>query len=225
MHIAVLCCLSLLGSCAVWLYLARMDSNDCQVEKEMPFTLALKPKGKRLAFLLCMATVLIGISVWLEYTYRTNLLIDNAEIICLLLLLFAAANIDMRKQIIPNTLLLAGLIIRLILWIIALILDVNRFLNVVGGEALSCVGFGVFLIWGAVLTRGGIGMGDVKLIMLMALYQGFYGVISSLFFSLFAAFIIAITLLIARKKGKKDAIAFAPSILVGTLLSVFLTGM
>ena len=68
-------------------------------------------------------------------------------------------------------------------------------------------------------------MGDIKLMLVMCLFQGFYGVVSSLFCSLFIAFIYAIIVLLLRKKTKKDSVAFAPAILLGTALSIFLTGM
>ena len=68
-------------------------------------------------------------------------------------------------------------------------------------------------------------MGDIKLMLVMCLFQGFYGVASALFCSLFVAFIYAVVVLITKKKSKSDAVAFAPAILLGTMLSVFLIGM
>jgi len=59
----------------------------------------------------------------------------------------------------------------------------------------------------------------------MGLFQGIVGVISSLFLSLLVSFFVAIALLITRKKTRKEAIAFAPSVLIGTAVSMFLTGM
>ena len=81
-----------------------------------------------------------------------------------------------------------------------------------------------FLLCG-LLVIGGVGMGDIKLILIMCLFQGFYGVISALFCSLFAACVLAIALLVLKKKTRRDSIPFAPAILLGTIVSVVLTGM
>ena len=53
-------------------------------------------------------------------------------------------------------------------------------------------------------------------------YQSFIGF---LIFSFIISFFVAIYSLISRKKTKKDAIPFGPSLLIGTYLSIFLCGM
>ena len=73
--------------------------------------------------------------------------------------------------------------------------------------------------------KNSIGMGDIKLFAVMGLYQGLWGVINSVFFSLAASFVISIAFLITKKKGRKDSIAFAPSIFVGTVVAICLAGM
>ena len=67
-------------------------------------------------------------------------------------------------------------------------------------------------------------MGDVKLISIMALFLGASGIVCAVFASLLISFIYCLIALIARKKHKKDIIPFAPSLLLGTYISICLFG-
>ena len=75
------------------------------------------------------------------------------------------------------------------------------------------------------IMKGGIGMGDIKLFSVMALFLSIDGLIPAVIFSFIISFFVAIYSLISRKKTKKDAIPFGPSLLIGTYLSIFLCGM
>ena len=59
----------------------------------------------------------------------------------------------------------------------------------------------------------------------MILYFGFASSFSAIFMSLVLSMIASIYLLVKKEKSKKDTIPFAPFILLGTYVSVILTGM
>ena len=92
-------------------------------------------------------------------------------------------------------------------------------------DFLACLIVVALFLIGVVIVKSGLGMGDIKLLLVMCLFQGFYGAVSSVFCSLLVAFFISIIALITKKKTRKDTLPFAPAILAGTYLSVFLTGM
>lgn len=75
------------------------------------------------------------------------------------------------------------------------------------------------------IVKGAIGMGDVKLFGVMALYLGLEGIWTAIFCALVVSFFIAVFSLITKKVKRKDNIPFAPAILIGTYLSIFLTGI
>ena len=75
------------------------------------------------------------------------------------------------------------------------------------------------------IFRNSIGMGDVKLFALMGLYQGLWGAFNAVFFSFVVSFVAAVALLATRKKNRKDVIPFGPSVLLGTILAVSLSGI
>lgn len=136
--------------------------------------------------------------------------------------LWPISIIDYRNHIIPNKLLVVMLILRVVIAVVEIIVDFKSAKT----ELLNCliagVGILIVLCLMRLVVRDGIGFGDVKLFAVMGLFLGIKGVVSSLFVSFVVSFFVSIFLLISKRKGRKEQIAFAPSILVGTLLSVTL---
>lgn len=169
--------------------------------------------------------ILVGLGIELELIYKNNLLIWNIKLLVLTGIIFPAAFIDYKEHIIPNKIIGSAILLRIVIWIIEAFIDVERFLAVLKGDIIASVIIVVFFFLCSLIVKNGIGMGDVKLMGIMALYQGLTGIMSSLFFSMLVAFVEAIVLLITHKKNRKDAIAFAPAVLVGTILAVAMTGL
>ncbi len=169
--------------------------------------------------------ILIGLGIELELIYKNNLLTWNIKLLVLTGIIFPAAFIDYKEHIIPNKIIGSAILLRIVIWIIEAFIDVEKFLSVLKGDIIASVIIVVFFFLCSLIVKNGIGMGDVKLMGIMALYQGLTGIMSSLFFSMLVAFVEAIVLLITHKKNRKDAIAFAPAVLVGTILAVAMTGL
>ena len=72
------------------------------------------------------------------------------------------------------------------------------------------------------ISRGGIGMGDIKLLSAMALVLGLYGGVCTLLYAQLMALVCAVVLLISRRASWKDSIPFAPFFWGGFLLSLIL---
>jgi prepilin signal peptidase PulO-like enzyme (type II secretory pathway) len=62
-----------------------------------------------------------------------------------------------------------------------------------------------------------MGMGDVKLLVLIGVYVGFPAVLISLFLGSIAAFIMILVGLITKKQDLESTIPFGPFIAIGTL--------
>ena len=74
-------------------------------------------------------------------------------------------------------------------------------------------------IWGiSYLTKGGIGLGDVKLIAVIGLFVGLVNIFNILLFSTIFSGLLGIILLAFKIRDKKDSLPFAPFILIGTIL-------
>ncbi|MDO8655190.1 MAG: prepilin peptidase [bacterium] len=72
------------------------------------------------------------------------------------------------------------------------------------------------------LSRGQwMGLGDVKLALLMGLMLGFPGILVALFFSFVAGAAFSLPLVLARKKQWKSEVPFGPFLVAGTFVALF----
>lgn len=152
------------------------------------------------ALLFVLAYLKFGVGVILiKYLFVTALLIT-------------AAFIDLEHLIIPNRIILAGIIGGAV------------FLPLTGEYTVVSAIYGILAVSGFLLTlnivsRGGMGMGDVKFGAFMGITLGWPLSFLAVFLACFGAGLTGIFLLAARRKGRKDPIPFGPFLALGTLLS------
>jgi leader peptidase (prepilin peptidase)/N-methyltransferase len=178
-----------------------------------------------LIFGLTMTLLCIGISVSLSLLYPENTLLFNVKRISLLSLLWPIAFIDYKTHRIPNIFIIIGCAYRVIIFIFELIFQYDGIWVRSLSELIAAVALGVAALLCGLVLKNSIGFGDVKLFIVMGLLLSLDGIWSAIFVSLVVSFIISVVLLITKKKSRKDSIPFAPAIMIGTYLSIFLTGM
>ncbi|WP_391116186.1 prepilin peptidase [Psychrobacillus sp. L3] len=84
----------------------------------------------------------------------------------------------------------------------------------------AVIGFGIlFLI--AVLSKGGMGGGDIKLFFVIGIVLGITQTLVTLFLASFIGAIVGVISLKIAKKGRKTPIPFGPSIAVAAVISYF----
>lgn len=191
-------------------------------EKKIKYFLPLSKK--RYAAMLIVTLVMFFFSVFLNIVY-SNSIIENLKLLTLLAFLFPAAYTDWREHIISNKLIIIAVCVRLALFIAELLSSIESALS---GIYSALITAGVIFVIGflfSLITKGGVGMGDVKLLTVMALYQGASGIVCSLLVSLIAAFFYCIFALITKRVKRNDIIPFAPFLLCGTYLSMLLFGL
>ena len=84
----------------------------------------------------------------------------------------------------------------------------------------AVIGFGVLLLI-AVISKGGMGGGDIKLFFLLGLVLGTVHTLLTLFLASVFGVIVGNIVLKVRDQGRKTPIPFGPSIAVGALLAYF----
>jgi len=72
-----------------------------------------------------------------------------------------------------------------------------------------------------IVSRGGMGAGDVKLMALIGFYLGVVGALMTMFIGFILGGLIGVILILFRLRGRKDAIPFAPFLVVGALVEIF----
>ena len=140
----------------------------------------------------------------------------------LLALLLAAAAADIRKKRIPNRLLLAALAGRVLLGLLELSCGILGTVTELVGIWLDSMLLTAAFFLLSMLFRKALGMGDVKLMGILALFLGAGEACRCFYRGLLTAAAVSLTLLAGKRIRIEEGIAFAPFLLAGYLLGGFL---
>ena len=174
---------------------------------------------KYIAFL--VLAFIAGMTVFtVQYNYFGKY-IKASKLTFLIMLLAPIAYIDFKSHIIPNILVLTGIFARIVFYIMEIIAFKQETLGIFKSDMKGLLlGCGIFLL-GGLITKNGIGMGDVKMYAAIALFMGYFGTLFSLLVSLFICSIASIILLATGKKTRKDTVPLAPFVYIGTFITMF----
>jgi leader peptidase (prepilin peptidase)/N-methyltransferase len=125
-------------------------------------------------------------------------------------LLLLIAVIDLEHSLVPNVLVLSGLLLSLATHIL------SGQSNLRGAVAGASFGGAVFLVL-ALARRNALGAGDVKLAFLIGMMTGFPGVLQALVLGILLGGLSAAVLLILRLRGPRQYIPYAPYLVAGCL--------
>lgn len=207
------------GGLSIFYQVVRVTSKDAK-EKDIEETKTIKLKKKDIIFqsAACIAAVIL---FYILRENKTNI-VESYMNITVFLWLYPIAVIDYKEKIIPNKLILVGFAGWIIYFASCVFINGNNIVSA-GKTSLGGLAFGagVFLI-SALIVRGGVGMGDVKLFAVLGMLFGFSGVFTILFFTLIMLFIIGIVMLIIKKANKKSTFPMAPFVLFGLMLTIIL---
>jgi leader peptidase (prepilin peptidase)/N-methyltransferase len=125
--------------------------------------------------------------------------------------LLVVAWIDFDHKIIPNLITLPGMAIGLGLSVWALpITPLASLLGLLIGGTLF------YLI--ALVSKGGMGGGDIKLIAMIGTFLGWQGTLFTIFSGAFLGALVGTMLLLLGRKGRKDKVPFGPFLSCGAIL-------
>jgi leader peptidase (prepilin peptidase)/N-methyltransferase len=131
--------------------------------------------------------------------------------------LIAIAVIDLNHQLILNKIVYPFLPVALI--VNFFVPDLFSWHNLLFGLLGGAAGF-LILFLPALIYRKGMGWGDVKMAGLIGLMTGFPNVIVAVFGGILLGGIIAILLLLFKKKNRKEGIPFGPYLAIGTIIAL-----
>jgi leader peptidase (prepilin peptidase)/N-methyltransferase len=130
--------------------------------------------------------------------------------------------IDLDFQIIPDAITLPGIVIGFIAGSFLMPDPFMRYSRL--GFLSSFIGFlaGGGLYYAiAILSKGGMGGGDIKMMAMVGALMGWKSVILTTFLGSFAGAIVGIFLMIFKGKGRKTKIPFGPFLALGVLITLF----
>ena len=167
----------------------------------------------------------IAVGIWVANNLNDNGTIFLIKNIIMLSILWPVALIDLKTTRIPNRFILYGLIARACVLILEILFKTNTLKITIITELIAV---GVLLgasILCSICIKNSIGFGDMKLFIVMGLLLGLEGIWNAIFLAMFVMFVIAVVLLLSKKKTKKDSIPFGPAIAIGTYLAIISIGM
>jgi len=129
---------------------------------------------------------------------------------CLFLVIFV---IDLEQQLVLDTIIYPGMVLAFVFSFFWPELGVGSAL--IGGA----VGFGLMLL-PYLISRGGMGGGDVKLAGLIGLATGFPNILIALFIGVLGGGLVASFLLLFHLKTRKEAIPFGPFLAAGAMATI-----
>ena len=128
-------------------------------------------------------------------------------------LLVVVGLVDRLHQIIPNR-----LVALMAMWALLGRVEFGHWAS----SLVLAVGVFLFYLVVNVITRGGLGMGDVKFSGVLALALGYPAGAVSVISGLWAAGFYALFLLVVRRRGKKDLMALGPFLAFGGFVGMIL---
>jgi prepilin signal peptidase PulO-like enzyme (type II secretory pathway) len=139
-------------------------------------------------------------------------------IIFLSILLIYISFVDYKTRIIPNKIILPAYGFAVLYNIYLLFVNKNIFYSDIIAFLFA---FLIMLIIG-LLSKGGLGGGDIKLYALLGLSLGFQTIIKIILFSTLLGSIISIFLILFKIKKYNESIPFGPFIAAGFFLSLII---
>lgn len=139
----------------------------------------------------------------------------------LLVIGYYAAVKDVREKVVANrtvmTLLVCWLLTMLPQLAVNIDVGVSRLANAFAGFLLG----GILFLLVYLISRNGLGGGDVKFIATAGLYLRLNGILPAILYGSILAAIFGLVLILLKKIGRKDTIPLIPFIYVGILITIF----
>ena len=172
--------------------------------------------SKRLLWVELAAGIIFPFLYW--WCGLSTELVVMAFYACLFMLIFV---IDLEHGLILNKVVYPGMAAALLL---ALFLPqpwlTQRLVHGVANAAIGGgIGFVLFLLI-AIISRGGMGWGDVKLVALIGLATGFPLIFIALIIGAILGGVVAIALVITKRKKRKETIPFGPFLSLAAMVTL-----
>ena len=161
-----------------------------------------------------MASFIVTVGLGLLAYMRFGFEMEAAVVALYAWYLLAVTIIDYEHRKVLNRMLIAALPV------VAIVIAFTDMVTLRSALMGAAIGFGVFLLT-AVLRRGGMGMGDVKLAGLIGLATGVAGVAISMVVGIVTAGIAGLIIMMSRRMDRRATMAYAPYLALGAWTAMY----
>ncbi|MEY8338321.1 A24 family peptidase [Lachnospiraceae bacterium 62-35] len=159
--------------------------------------------------------------LWLMPRYDYHIL-KTARYLILMAGLIQIGVIDSKTKTISNRFLAALFAIRAVLLPVEIMCFPSFWNMILSSSLTGLVGCTVMFLIAYFLSRGGIGMGDVKLLAVMGFYLGMQTTISCLIIMMLLTVFTGLGMIIAKKASLKTELPFGPFAAAGTIITLLM---
>ena len=157
------------------------------------------------------------------YYQKGSLVVFRTILTCCIL--WPCAWADLRAYLIPNRVLLVGMILGILFLTVQILFYHEQVAYLFISTVVAVGALIIVSLFCRLLSSKMVGMGDVKLLGVMGLCLGMEYIWTALFVSFFLMFIVCLVLLVIRRIKRNDSIPFAPFLLMGTIMAAALCGI
>ncbi len=178
-------------------------------------------KGRKLIPLALLCAV-PAFAVQLSLHANTSV-VNFIKLYGMYIIVFCCAVIDSKRKIIPDLLILSGILFRAGIYIYEIVCMHDGLKDTVANDLIGlALGFG-FLAAVSLVTKGALGFGDAKLFGIIGITGGWYCTYGTLLLSLIASAVFSVVAVATKKMGRKESFPFGPFIAIGYTAAVLLT--
>lgn len=163
-----------------------------------------------------------GICGWM-IAQNTENVIDALKMLLALWVLIGSGCVDVREKRIPNIfpliLAVGGIVLLAIGYFTGQDGAVAYVLSSVFATVCCALSMGII----SLLTKSGIGAGDIKLLCALAIIGGVHLIIGTVLCGIILCAVVAAVLLVSKKETLKSTVPFGPFILAGYVIAVLTT--
>lgn len=193
--------------------LRSYEEEDGQ-EQEAP-----EQNRRKKIYIAAMFVVNIGVACYMSGS-KNEAILSIANALAMLSVLWACAWSDAKAYIIPNRVLLLGLVMRAVIIAAESLSTPEKLGYILISSFVASVALLIVSMLCRLISSKAIGFGDIKLLALMGLFLKTDGVWDVMLCSMVASFLFSLYLLIFKKANRQTEIPFAPLLLAGMLISI-----
>jgi len=134
---------------------------------------------------------------------------------------YIATVSDIKTRRVPNALVLTMLTVWVVTMAPYLFWDTNAAIILLKDAVIGFISAGLLFMLIYLISRKGVGGGDVKFMAAAGLYIGFANIVGAMFYGSVFAGLTALVLLMLKKIRRKDTMPLIPFLYIGILMTVF----
>jgi len=167
---------------------------------------------------------ILSIAVWLLLSVHNISWLSLIRYFSVIVFGYASMVTDLSTKRIPNKLILTMIALWGFIMFTLLFIELNVAVEYLFDSLLGfAIGGGLFLIV-YMISKKGLGGGDVKFMAAAGLYLGFESTIPVILYGTVLASIVGLTLILLKKIGRKDSLPLAPFLFIGIMITAILKG-